>query len=266
MAATGYIIRFVTNLNLTKNYVEWIGCDIGIGDAHHINVINEPLSSSSPITGGREIPEQPVVSLHDSEGNLLIYDSTSFVRCEIENNRESGTLGRIEIQSLVLEHGFGESVTTQGQFRLRYIDLDTDTTRVTNILPFNLSAQDLEQELESFPEIDNVDVTFSTKNITYTGDYGLEVDVQERNSAPSCENGDVKLLSFPEGTPMMYFENAWVPICGHYFWENDHGCDLVCQKLGYDSGTTTKLQTPYDEDALEVGRCNSNDRISACTY
>ena len=84
---------------------------------------------------------------------------------------------------------------------------------VTNILQYNISAENLERELELLPEIDNVDVKFLTKNISYTGDYGLEVNVEERDAAPSCKNGNVKLLSFPEGTPMMYFDNRWIECC-----------------------------------------------------
>ena len=50
----------------------------------------------------------------------------------------------------------------------------------------------------------------------------------------SCSSGDVRLLD--DGTPEYYLNGDWYPICGHYFWDNDHGATAFCRKLGSTSG------------------------------
>ena len=66
----------------------------------------------------------------------------------------------------------------------------------------------------------------------------------------------------------IYFNGQWVPICGHWFWENNIGADLFCQKLGFDSGEIKgkrSLQLP--SDGLRVGKCNVGDSsVLQCTH
>ena len=71
--------------------------------------------------------------------------------------------------------------------------------------------------------------------------------------------------------PMVYWNSTWAPICGHYFWDNNYGADIFCQKLGYTNGTVTPKKTDphskiYIEDSLRVGKCYSrNGRLTSCS-
>ena len=80
-----------------------------------------------------------------------------------------------------------------------------------------------------------------------------------------CSNGDVKLKA--NGAAMIYHENSWVPICGHYFWNNDIGANRFCQKIGYDSGLVSvkNESKSYGVDAFSIGQCNENDSGLNCS-
>ena len=65
----------------------------------------------------------------------------------------------------------------------------------------------------------------------------------------------------------VWFNGKWVPICGHWFWENNIGADLFCQQLGFKSGIHKgrgTLQLP--SDGLRVGKCNPGDSFLKCTH
>ena len=78
----------------------------------------------------------------------------------------------------------------------------------------------------------------------------------------SCQNGDVKLEA--DGTPYFFWGN-WAPICGHWFWDNQDGARLFCQKLGYKTGTQQGrgLGETYDVDAIRLGRCTTS--LTSCS-
>jgi hypothetical protein len=68
--------------------------------------------------------------------------------------------------------------------------------------------------------------------------------------------------------PEVYLSGRWSPICGPWFWDNNYGATLFCQKLNskYSSGTVIKLtDKELKKDAVRVGRCNSNDQWLQCT-
>ena len=69
----------------------------------------------------------------------------------------------------------------------------------------------------------------------------------------------------PDGVPYLFWEGDWSPICGHWFWDNQHGAEAFCQKLGFNGGTFNKVDGAYDEDAIEVGKCNCGETIESCT-
>ena len=74
-----------------------------------------------------------------------------------------------------------------------------------------------------------------------------------------------------DNVPMVYNNDTWSPICGHYFWNNDNGANLFCQKLGYVNGTVTPKQTDlhtesYSVDSVRVGQCfHRNKDMMRCT-
>ena len=79
-----------------------------------------------------------------------------------------------------------------------------------------------------------------------------------------CSNGDVKLED--DGTPFIFWDNQWSPICGHYFWDNQVGAKLFCQKMGYHSGTFSGRGSgqKYSMDSFKIGKCNSGDKWENC--
>ena len=68
-----------------------------------------------------------------------------------------------------------------------------------------------------------------------------------------------------DGTPKVFWANAWRPICGHWFWDNNNGAKSVCQRIGYSNGELSRTNGAYSEDAISLGRCNSNDDILSCS-
>ena len=66
---------------------------------------------------------------------------------------------------------------------------------------------------------------------------------------------------------MVYQKDKWVPICGHYFWNNQIGASKFCQKMGYDYGRVTGKNdgTSYSEDAIKIGQCNVDDAGLQCS-
>ena len=61
------------------------------------------------------------------------------------------------------------------------------------------------------------------------------------------------------------FNRQWVPICGHWFWNNDIGASLFCQKLGFESGNI-KNRLTLPSDGLTIGQCNKGDKWLECSY
>ena len=60
------------------------------------------------------------------------------------------------------------------------------------------------------------------------------------------------------------FNDQWVPICGHYFWNNDFGYNLFCEQKGFKSGK--KAHTiPLNADGLRIGTCNDGDTFLNCS-
>ena len=79
----------------------------------------------------------------------------------------------------------------------------------------------------------------------------------------SVSDACVKLEA--DGTPKVFWANAWRPICGHWFWDNNNGAKSFCQRLGYSDGVIEKTKIAYDEDAIRLGRCNSNEDFLSCS-
>ena len=66
----------------------------------------------------------------------------------------------------------------------------------------------------------------------------------------------------------MFWNDKLSPICGNWFWNNQIGATLFCQKLGYTSGTQSgrSLAGVLDERAaINIGQCDNGDTLEACT-
>ena len=78
-----------------------------------------------------------------------------------------------------------------------------------------------------------------------------------------CFDGDVKLLS--DGTPLIWWKNAWADICGHGFWFSQEGAKLFCQKMGYEDGSVSKKDSVSPRDSFQIGKCNPDDIWGKCS-
>ena len=78
-----------------------------------------------------------------------------------------------------------------------------------------------------------------------------------------CVNGDVKVES--DGTPKFHWNGQWAPICGHYFWNNEHGASTFCRKLGYTGAKLEKTRASFSEDAIAIGECLANEELEFCS-
>ena len=62
----------------------------------------------------------------------------------------------------------------------------------------------------------------------------------------------------------MMINGAWTPICGHFFWDGDHGASLFCQKLGFPSGTIgDRIKLP--SDGVRIGKCEVGNVWPYCS-
>ena len=92
----------------------------------------------------------------------------------------------------------------------------------------------------------------------------MNIQINELNLG-LCSYGDVKLED--DGTPFVFWDNEWIPICGHYFWDNIHGANLFCRKMGYASGSLSGRGSgeKYGVNSFRIGKCNSGDEWESCS-
>ena len=66
----------------------------------------------------------------------------------------------------------------------------------------------------------------------------------------------------------MFINGRWSPICGHWFWDNNNGATLFCQKLDpkFVSGKVSRINKRLGSDAVRVGKCRRNDQWPKCTW
>ena len=67
-----------------------------------------------------------------------------------------------------------------------------------------------------------------------------------------------------DGTPYLFWEGRWSPICGHQFWDNQEGAKAFCKELGFNSGGAAKSKF-VEEDPIRIGKCNAGEAIGSCT-
>ena len=66
-------------------------------------------------------------------------------------------------------------------------------------------------------------------------------------------------------TPEVMYAGQWFPICGHYFWDNNNGANIVCKSLGFSGGTVQQTRSAYKKSAMPVGSCSAGQKLSSCT-
>ena len=92
-----------------------------------------------------------------------------------------------------------------------------------------------------------------------------------RNGFTKCfykseNDGEVRLNDgkYPE----VFLHGTWSPICPHFFWDNNHGATLFCQKLNpeFKSGTVIRrYDKPLGSDGIRIGKCFSSDNWLECS-
>ena len=90
----------------------------------------------------------------------------------------------------------------------------------------------------------------------------MDIDLLKSIFKAYCRNGDVKLDA--DRTPWIFWRGEWEPICGHWFWDNQEGARLFCQKLGYEDGTVERKNDVYSRDSFMIGKCNAGDVWGNC--
>ena len=84
---------------------------------------------------------------------------------------------------------------------------------------------------------------------------------------PDGEDQDVRLKDgkFPE----VFLNGIWSPICGHYFWNNDFGANLFCQRLTSNPTSTghviKRIDKPLESDGIIIGSCLRYDDWLSCS-
>jgi hypothetical protein len=60
-------------------------------------------------------------------------------------------------------------------------------------------------------------------------------------------------------------DGSFHPLCGHNFWDNDHGATAFCKLAGYSTGSAVKTEIAFGVAAVRVGLCSAGDKLDACT-
>ena len=89
-----------------------------------------------------------------------------------------------------------------------------------------------------------------------------------KNDLPGLKpwsNGNVKLEE--DGTPLVFWDSQWIPICGHYFWDNQNGAELFCRQMGFESGLLSRRGSgkKYEGDSFRIGKCEDGDTWESCS-
>ena len=78
---------------------------------------------------------------------------------------------------------------------------------------------------------------------------------------------------------MIFWNQSWHPICGHYFWDNHIGASKFCEQLGcYSGGTAFPIwqltdkemradnvsSLSYPVDSFRFGKCEDDDAWNKC--
>ena len=79
--------------------------------------------------------------------------------------------------------------------------------------------------------------------------------------AATGKDGDVKLSAYPKGRVSVLKNGQWGTLCGHYFWDNQHGASMICKQLGYSQGGT-KYTAAGGTGPINAGnrKCDANNK------
>ena len=110
-------------------------------------------------------------------------------------------------------------------------------------------------------------IVFTNQRVMGMSGEIFEIDIGKSNSS-SFHLGQSILRLVDGKYPEVSLNGTWSPICGHYFWNNNHGATLFCQKLNpeFKSGTLIRRHDkPLESDGIKIGGCFSDDHWPECT-
>ena len=90
-------------------------------------------------------------------------------------------------------------------------------------------------------------------------------------TAKERERNGKRKVKLENNIPYVKRSRKWVPICGHYFWDNNNGATLFCEQLGFPEGKIiggtygTGDRYTLQKDALKIGKCTNGDSWLSCT-
>merc|ERR1711962_416496 len=90
-------------------------------------------------------------------------------------------------------------------------------------------------------------------------------------STKERERNGKRKVKLENNIPYVKRSRKWVPICGHYFWDNNNGATLFCEQLGFPEGKIiggtygTGDRYTLQKDALKIGKCTNGDSWLSCT-
>jgi hypothetical protein len=93
---------------------------------------------------------------------------------------------------------------------------------------------------------------------------------QSTSCVGTCKDGDVRVASGStigaglDLYPEVNYRGKWYPVCGHYFWDNDHGATSFCKALGFAKGVRGKRGAKFAVDAMPVGKCRPGQNFKQC--
>lgn len=76
---------------------------------------------------------------------------------------------------------------------------------------------------------------------------------------------EYRLTSYPSGRLEVNFGNGWNEVCGHWFWNSQHGAYAACQKMGYPNGGSFRRTGHRLVNPVYIGNCNAGQAPGDCT-
>ena len=66
-----------------------------------------------------------------------------------------------------------------------------------------------------------------------------------------------------KGYAEIFKDGDWHPLCGHYFWNDNHGVTTICRSLGYELYKVLYEMTPHEIDAVQSSTVRNTTRNTA---
>lgn len=151
-------------------------------------------------------------------------------------------------------------------------DLLKDSTKIYN--PGNQIEQNcIEKETILEKQIESLEKKLNDKKVRYKYEGDIRSPELCKPKNDRKDKNQLTHVKLKNGDAYIWDTwNAWKPICGHYFWNNNIGATNICQLLGYEHGEIKKVDEQdfgnalrsESGEAIHIGQCNKNDDFPFC--